>query len=98
LARTIYIYGVYSVFLAGKLSNIRSKMVHIYGYGLPYIPVMLVRSEPGYFLYRPVGPKEDTVSSPFGEVGCAAVCPAKITLYEIALQAPTVSKCFGVLV
>jgi len=73
-------------------------MVHIYGYGLPYIPVMLVRSEPGYFLYRPVGPKEDTVSSPFGEVGCAAVCPAKITLYEIALQAPTVSKCFGVLV
>jgi len=36
LARTIYIYGVYTVFLAGKSPNIRSYTVHIYGSGQPY--------------------------------------------------------------
>jgi len=36
LARTIYIYGVYRVFLAGKPPNIRSYTVHIYGFGQPY--------------------------------------------------------------
>jgi len=30
LARTIYIYGVHPVFLAGNLPNIRSCMVYIY--------------------------------------------------------------------
>jgi len=35
---SIYIYmcGVYSVFLAGKIPNIRSYMVHVYGSGQPY--------------------------------------------------------------
>jgi len=35
LARTIYIYGVYTVFLAGKSLYIRSYTVHIYGSGQP---------------------------------------------------------------
>ena len=37
LARIIYIYGVYTVFLAGKSPNIRSYTVCIYGSGQPYI-------------------------------------------------------------
>jgi len=36
LARTIYIYGVYTVNLAGRSPNIRSYTVHIYGSGQPY--------------------------------------------------------------
>ena len=36
LARTIYIYGVYTVFLAGKSPNVRSYTVYIYGSGQPY--------------------------------------------------------------
>jgi hypothetical protein len=32
----IGIYGVYTVFLAGKSPNIRSYMVHVYGPGQPY--------------------------------------------------------------
>jgi len=32
----IYIYGVYTAFLAGKSPNIRSCTVHIYGSGQPY--------------------------------------------------------------
>ena len=36
LARTIYIYGVYTVFLAGISPNIRSNTVYIYGSGQPY--------------------------------------------------------------
>ena len=36
LARTIYIYGVYTVFLAGSLPNIRSYTVYLYGSGHPY--------------------------------------------------------------
>jgi len=33
LARTIYIYGKYTVFLAGRSSNIRSYLLYIYGPG-----------------------------------------------------------------
>jgi len=36
LARTIYIYGVHTVFLAWKSSNIRCKYTYIYGSGQPY--------------------------------------------------------------
>ena len=36
LARTIYIQCIYTVFLAGKLQNIRSYTVCIYGSGQPY--------------------------------------------------------------
>jgi len=36
LARTIYIYGVCTVFLAEKSPNIRSYTVYIYGSGQPY--------------------------------------------------------------
>jgi hypothetical protein len=36
LARTIYIYGVYTVILAGESPNIRSYTVCIYGFGQPY--------------------------------------------------------------
>jgi len=36
LARTIYIHGVYTIFLAGKSPNIRSYTVYIYGSGQPY--------------------------------------------------------------
>jgi len=36
LARTICIYSVCTVFLAGKSPNIRSYTVHIYGHGQPY--------------------------------------------------------------
>jgi hypothetical protein len=32
-----YIYGVYTVFLAGKSPNIRSYTVYIYGFGQPYV-------------------------------------------------------------
>jgi hypothetical protein len=35
LARSIYIYCVYTVFLAGKSPNIRSYTVYIYGSGKP---------------------------------------------------------------
>jgi hypothetical protein len=35
LARTIYIYGVYTVCLAGNLPDIRSYTVHTYGSGQP---------------------------------------------------------------
>ena len=38
LARTI-LYGVYTVFLAGKSSNIRSYTAYIYGSGQPYVCV-----------------------------------------------------------
>jgi len=36
LARTMYIYGVYTVFLTGKSPDIRSYTVYIYGSGQPY--------------------------------------------------------------
>jgi len=36
LARTIYIYGVFTVILAGKSPKIRSYTVYIYGSGQPY--------------------------------------------------------------
>jgi len=36
-----FIYGVYTVFLAGKSPNIRSYTVYIYGSGQPYIYGML---------------------------------------------------------
>jgi len=34
---TYIIYGVYTVFLAGKSPNIRSYMVYVYGPGQPYL-------------------------------------------------------------
>ena len=37
LARTIYTYGVCTVFLAGRSPNIRSYTVYVYGSGQPYI-------------------------------------------------------------
>jgi hypothetical protein len=37
LARTTYIYGAYTVFLAGKSSNVRSYTVVIYGFGQPFV-------------------------------------------------------------
>jgi len=33
----IYIYGVYTAFLAGKSPNVRSYMVYVYGSGQPYV-------------------------------------------------------------
>ena len=39
LARTIHIYGVYTVFLAGKSSNIRSYTVYIYIQFWPTLPM-----------------------------------------------------------
>ena len=44
LARTIYIYGVYTVFLAEESLNIRSYTVHIYGSGQPYKCVYVCHS------------------------------------------------------
>ena len=38
----MYIYGVYTVFLAGKLLNIWSYTVYIYGFGKPYLLGLLV--------------------------------------------------------
>jgi len=35
LARTIYVYEVYTVFLAGKPPSIRSYTVYVYGSGRP---------------------------------------------------------------
>jgi hypothetical protein len=37
LAKTLYMYGVYTVFLAGKSPNIRSYMVFIRSSGQPYV-------------------------------------------------------------
>jgi hypothetical protein len=41
LATTIYLYGVYTVFLAGKSLNIRSCTPYVYGAGQPYTRLTL---------------------------------------------------------
>ena len=44
LAKTKYIYGAYTVFLAGKSPNIRSYAVHIYGSDQPLIYTVFMRN------------------------------------------------------
>ena len=53
LARTIYIYGVHTVFLAGEAPNIRSYTVYTYGSGHPYTCACMVAYSLQGALIRP---------------------------------------------
>jgi len=44
LVSTMYVYGVYTVFLAGNSPNIRAYTVYIYGSGQPYLYIGLAKT------------------------------------------------------